>query len=283
MEPLERIEGLSLASRDHVKDIAETGKVTCTGTDGSNLPTRVERYGRWGGGIAENISKSKDSGHDIVLDMIIDGWDPNKGQRKNMFSAKYLVVGIGCMKNKKEAGNKWTCVVDVACSYKNNEGVKEKFEKETKMKLKDENTEEQLNMIESEEEKPEEPNAEVKPKEETKPEADKNTPNTPEESTPEADKKAPEQTATQPKEEPELEADIIKENSPPKPDTLPPPPAPPTEETQAKAKPQDPEEEPEPPKYSGKLTIFPKKAKLERNADVFSAMDPYVIFKIDGQ
>jgi uncharacterized protein YkwD len=147
MEELVRIEGLSLASRDHVQDVAETGKVTCTGTDGSNLPQRVERYGTWGGGIAENISKSKDSGHDIVLDMLIDGWDPNKGQRKNMFSAKYKVVGIGCMMNKKEAGNRWTCVVDVSCSYENKEGVKERFEKETNIKLTEENDESALNMI----------------------------------------------------------------------------------------------------------------------------------------
>lgn len=38
MTPLQRIEGLSLASRDHVKDIAATGKVTTTGSDGSSLP-----------------------------------------------------------------------------------------------------------------------------------------------------------------------------------------------------------------------------------------------------
>jgi hypothetical protein len=64
-----------------------------------------------------------------------------------MFSAKYLVVGIGCMNNKNEGGKKWTCVVDVACSYINNEGVKEKFEQETKIKLKDENDEGVLNMV----------------------------------------------------------------------------------------------------------------------------------------
>lgn len=79
MAPLQRIEGLSLASRDHVKDIANTGKVTTTGSDGSSLPQRIERYGKWGGGIAENIAKSKESGHSIVMEMIVDGWDSNKG------------------------------------------------------------------------------------------------------------------------------------------------------------------------------------------------------------
>lgn len=151
MKPLERIEGISLASRDHVRDIVKTGKISCIGTDGSNLPQRVEKYGTWGGGLAENVSMSKASGHDIVLDMIIDGWDPNKGQRMNMFSAKYLVVGIGCMKNKNEENNKWTCVVDVACSYTNKEGIKEKFEKETNMKLAEENEESALNMVDEDE------------------------------------------------------------------------------------------------------------------------------------
>ena len=73
--------------------------------------------------------------------MIVDGWDASKGQRKNMFSAKYQVVGIGCMKNPKEGANKWTCVVDVACSYTNAEGVKKRFEKETNLKLAEENDE----------------------------------------------------------------------------------------------------------------------------------------------
>ena len=65
-----------------------------------------------------------------------------------MFSAKYLVVGIGCMKNLKEGGNKWTCVVDVACSYINLDGVKERFEKETNLKLAEENDEQSMNMVE---------------------------------------------------------------------------------------------------------------------------------------
>ena len=52
------------------------------------------------------------------------------------------------MKNLKEGGNKWTCVVDVACSYTNFDGVKEKFEKETNLKLAEENDEQAMNMIE---------------------------------------------------------------------------------------------------------------------------------------
>jgi hypothetical protein len=83
-----------------------------------------------------------------------------------MFSAKYLVVGIGCMKNKKEAGNKWTCVVDVACSYKNNDGVKEKFEKETNLKLSEENDESALNMIEEDEPEEQSQPEETKPDQE---------------------------------------------------------------------------------------------------------------------
>lgn len=65
--PLRLSKGLTQASRDHAYDVGPKGEVSHTGTDGSSMSVRMERYGDWNKAIAENISFSEKTGRDIVL------------------------------------------------------------------------------------------------------------------------------------------------------------------------------------------------------------------------
>ena len=49
-------EGLTSAARDHANDIGPKGITGHTGSDGSSMTDRIERYGEWMGHIGENIS-----------------------------------------------------------------------------------------------------------------------------------------------------------------------------------------------------------------------------------
>lgn len=49
-------DGLTNAARDHADDIGPKGITGHTGSDGSSMTDRIERYGDWMGHIGENIS-----------------------------------------------------------------------------------------------------------------------------------------------------------------------------------------------------------------------------------
>jgi uncharacterized protein YkwD len=55
-------EGLENAARDHAEDIGPKGITGHTGSDGSSMTDRIERYGEWMGNIGENISFGQKSG-----------------------------------------------------------------------------------------------------------------------------------------------------------------------------------------------------------------------------
>jgi uncharacterized protein YkwD len=73
LAPLEMSRGMSLGSKDHVKEQENTGVIGHQGRDGSRPGDRVNRYGLWQGTISENISYGIDSArwmtgaHPLVL------------------------------------------------------------------------------------------------------------------------------------------------------------------------------------------------------------------------
>jgi uncharacterized protein YkwD len=60
----------------------ETGHVT---SDGANVKSRVEKFGRWSGAVAENLSVADCTGKSVVTSMIIDDGNASRSQRKNLF------------------------------------------------------------------------------------------------------------------------------------------------------------------------------------------------------
>ena len=249
-EPVDELrlsKGLSKASRDHVEDVAKTGKVETVGSDGSSLPDRVNRYGKWGGGIAENIARSKENGHDIVMDFLVDGWDSGHFQRKNMFAEKYKVAGAGCAVN--EVDNTWVCVIDVACSFdpfeesSDEEQGEEEVAKQEAPKVEETKVEE----TKEEETKVEAPKVEEPPKEKPKEEP-----------------KQEEPKQEEPKQEETKKEDPPKQEEPKKEETM--------------------EEEDEPPApIPGTLICYPKSAQLTRDTELFGKMDPFCEITIGSQ
>lgn len=62
---------LSKACADHINDLGPKGLTGHTGSDGSSVDQRIERYGEWGGKIGENISFGCKTGESSTKTIII--------------------------------------------------------------------------------------------------------------------------------------------------------------------------------------------------------------------
>ena len=100
---LARCGALERAAQAHSEDQAATSTMTHTGSDGSNLRTRVERNGYAGWrGIAENVAAGQP---DIAT--VMDSWMNSPGHRANLLNGSYTHVGVGRASDGNGA-NYWT-------------------------------------------------------------------------------------------------------------------------------------------------------------------------------
>jgi uncharacterized protein YkwD len=116
MSPLLPAEGLFLAAKDHANDTGSKGITGHTGSDGSSMGQRINRYGKWDGGAGENISYGHNIGRDIVVQLLVDDGVSNRGHRNNILnkSFKYAGGAIG-----SHSGFTYLCVIDYANEYTN--------------------------------------------------------------------------------------------------------------------------------------------------------------------
>ncbi|MDR0234246.1 MAG: CAP domain-containing protein [Zoogloeaceae bacterium] len=114
--PLMPMRGLSLASRDHVMDTGPRGLTGHTGADGSSMNQRIERYGTWGVGAAENIDYGHNTGREIVIALLIDDGVPSRGHRTNIMDGAYRFVGTSIGSHR---GYTYMCVTNYAGEYTN--------------------------------------------------------------------------------------------------------------------------------------------------------------------
>ena len=95
MPPLAPSEGMSLAARDHARDIGPRGIVGHTGTDGSQPWDRISRYGRWQESVSENIAFGNEyDARSILLQLIVDDGVRDRGHRKNIFNENLRIIGV---------------------------------------------------------------------------------------------------------------------------------------------------------------------------------------------
>lgn len=106
--------GLNQSAKIQLTDLMENEKLGHRGKDGSDLPTRMNRFGRFGSINAENISYYAQDPRHIVMLMIIDDGVKMRSHRKNIFSDRLKVVGIAYGKGKADQG---LCVVNFADSF----------------------------------------------------------------------------------------------------------------------------------------------------------------------
>ncbi len=114
LPPLEVSKGMSLGSKDHVKEQESTGVIGHQGRDGSRPGDRVNRYGRWQGMLGENIAYGMDSARRMTMALIIDDGVPSRGHRQNIFDAQARVLGVAC--SNRVAGQ-ILCVTTFAAGY----------------------------------------------------------------------------------------------------------------------------------------------------------------------
>lgn len=111
---LEWSDGLEKAAADHVKDTGPKGLLGHTGSDGSSMSERIERYGTWNMYIGENISYGSKTARRIMIQLLVDDGQPERGHRANLLDARFRFVGMNAGYHK-EYGT--VCVQDFAAEY----------------------------------------------------------------------------------------------------------------------------------------------------------------------
>jgi hypothetical protein len=107
--------GLTLAARDHARDIGPKGLITHDGSGGTTtLSQRVARYARHYNNIGENISFGPDRPRDITIDLLIDDNVRGREHRQILLDRSFHYVGIAC---GPHAVYRTMCVMDFAGEY----------------------------------------------------------------------------------------------------------------------------------------------------------------------
>lgn len=102
---------LSKAAADHAKDQSRSGKTGHSGSDGSTSRKRIERYGNWQVRIAENIAYGGATARQIVIYLLVDDGQYDRGHRKNFLQPDFKLVGVA---TSNHPVYKNMCVMDFA-------------------------------------------------------------------------------------------------------------------------------------------------------------------------
>ena len=112
--PLRPSRGLSRAATDHIRDTGPIGSIGHKGIDRSTIATRVSRYGRWSGYIAENISYGPVEAREIVVQLLVDDGVSSRGHRRNILENQFAYIGVAVGHHKTFTT---MCVMDFATAY----------------------------------------------------------------------------------------------------------------------------------------------------------------------
>lgn len=114
---LARSQGLERAARAHADDLARSGLLGHSGSDGSSPAARVSRIGSWDGLVAENISFGPTDAEEIVIGLIVDDGVPDRGHRDVLLTHELFFAGVACGPHPTY---KITCVMDYATTFRAN-------------------------------------------------------------------------------------------------------------------------------------------------------------------
>jgi len=85
---------LALACEDHCKDTGPSGRTGHSGSDGSTPWKRMNRYGKWGGRVGENIAYGNSDGAEYMVQLYIDDGVANRGHRVNILKPDFKETGM---------------------------------------------------------------------------------------------------------------------------------------------------------------------------------------------
>lgn len=91
---LDPAKGLCRAAGDQARDQGKTGNVGHTGSDGSTMTDRINRYGKWNFKIGENIDYGHNIGREVVIALLIDDGVTSRGHRQNLLDASFHKIGV---------------------------------------------------------------------------------------------------------------------------------------------------------------------------------------------
>jgi hypothetical protein len=105
---LEAAEPATSAAKDHAVDLITNGIMGHTGSDGTKPNDRVDRYGKWLGGIGEAIVYKVDTARNNVIGLVIDDGNAGRGHRNDLFNPDYHFAGL-CL--SEQGANGQVCVI----------------------------------------------------------------------------------------------------------------------------------------------------------------------------
>jgi len=102
--PLEWNDYLALAAQDHCNDQGPSGTTGHTGSDGSQPWDRINKYGRWGGTVSENLAYGRSEGDEYMVQLYIDDGVRDRGHRINMLNPELKLTGMAYCKHNSYGG-----------------------------------------------------------------------------------------------------------------------------------------------------------------------------------
>jgi uncharacterized protein YkwD len=111
---LSPVKGLTLSAKDMVQDQGQTKNTGHTGSDGSTMTARIERYGEWDTAISENISYGFMKPKYIIPALLIDDGVPSRGHRITLLNDLLNLVGVSMGPHGRFDT---MCVIDFAAEY----------------------------------------------------------------------------------------------------------------------------------------------------------------------
>lgn len=115
LPPLSWSDGLAAAAAELAEEQGRSGGTGHTGRQSGGVRERVERHGQWERQLAENIGYGPTIARDMVMQLIIDDGVPDRGHRKNIFSAAFKTAGVACGPHPSIRN---MCVIDFAEGFR---------------------------------------------------------------------------------------------------------------------------------------------------------------------
>jgi len=115
LSPLAWSDGLAAAAAELADEQGQSGGLGHNGSQSHGMQERIERHGKWLRNIAENIGYGPTDARMMVMQLIIDDGVPDRGHRKNTFSAAFDTAGVACGSHPR-FGN--MCVIDFAGGFR---------------------------------------------------------------------------------------------------------------------------------------------------------------------